>query len=121
MYRISADQMLNRLTITLSGKIAASETDAVMELIFKEVLLLNPGFSVITNISNFKSLERINQQIMTKISTYLKSKGCRKVIRVVGASKEGLLTFAQNTSHIKDYNVSYVATMDDALRLLKII
>lgn len=121
MYRISADQMLNRLTITLSGKHTKSDTEKVKNEIIRAVDTLNPGFSVITNISNFQSLDLITQPLMTEIANYLLARKCRKIIRVVGASKEGLLTFAQSTRHLKGYNVLHVATMDDALKELKII
>ncbi len=120
MYRISADQVLNRLIITLGGTLGPNDTDKIEELIYHEVKQLSPEFSVITNLTTFKSLERITNPLMSKIAKFLKSKRCGQIIRVVGASKEGLLTFAQSTSHIKDYNVSYVATMEEALKILKI-
>lgn len=120
MYRISADQILNRLIITLSGTIKKNEVEKIYELVHTEVALLNRNFSVITNISAFKSLEIVSKDILSKFSDLLKSKGCGKIVRVVGASKEGLLTFHHNTNHIKNYNVSYVASMEDALKLLKI-
>lgn len=113
--------MLNRLTITLSGKQSKSDIDKVKDEIIRAVNTLSPGFSVITNISNFQSLDLITQPLMTEMANYLISRKCKKIIRVVGSSKEGLLTFAQSTKHIKNYNVMHVATMDDALKELKII
>lgn len=121
MFRISADTVLNRLTITLNGKISREDTELIMHQIFRETETLNPGFSVINNISKFKSLDKVTPEVMSQIAEFLKSKGCRKIIRVVGASKEALLTFAQNSKHIKNYNVLHVATMDAALKELKIL
>lgn len=121
MFRVSADQILNRLTITLNGKASLSDVEEIKKQIIEGVNGLNPGFSVINNISKFQSVDIVTPEVMNSIAEFLKSKQCRKIIRVVGSSKKGLLAFALSTKNIANYNVLHVATMEDALRELKIL
>lgn len=119
MYEFNVETVKNRLITKLSGNIGKLEGEKILRELVNAVAGLQPGFDVITDISGYESANRKNEDLLVRTIEFLKLKGVRHVIRVVGGSKIALVKFAQVTKNVGNYPVRYVPTMEDAFRLLE--
>lgn len=110
MYEIKFDLANNRLTIILGGTIGKVEGERIGRELVHALNQLKRGFDVITDFSGYTSSDIKNDDILKRSIEFIKLRGVRKVVRVVGGSKEGLVKFAQITQSIEKYDVKYVTT-----------
>ncbi len=119
MHTVTIDKVLNKMVITLTGIITDEDVEKAEVLVKQAVTELKPKFSVITNLSHYKARDKFPTQKLQHVMQYLIEHNVGKIIRVVGGSKEGLIQFAKHSKGVDDYNVSYVATMKEALTLIR--
>ena len=119
MFVVNPDLPRNRLYLVLAGSISAEEADRCAALIISRTLQLKPGFTVINDISlytvatNFFSARSSLQRVMDHFAV----KKAKRVVRVVGASKSGMMEFARATLGLGKkypYGVVYVPTLEAA-------
>ena len=118
MYEIKLDKTANRLSIILSGSIGKLEGEKCAAEIVGAVNQLKRGFDVITDISHYKTADKKSEEFFKGTLKFMKIRGVRNVVRVVGGSKEALVKFAQVTKQVENYHVKYVPTMEEAEKLL---
>jgi hypothetical protein len=119
MHTVRADQTANRLFITLEGTITEKDAEETVDLIFREVLKLRPGFDVITDLTKYKIGHLGATKSLGHAMEFLKVKGVRRVVWIVGRSKAALLQFARATIRSKGYKVMYVTSLEAAENKLK--
>lgn len=119
MYKIRADVGLNRLYVTLSGFLSAEETVDIKQDIIVEVSKLSPGFDVINDISLFRLGLDETASVLNEIVDFLIAKKVNRVVRVVGASRAGMIQFATATKKHESYSPVFVPTMAEAEEYLK--
>ena len=118
MFKIKKDIEKNRLYITINGILSISEAKLARNMLLKEVDELKPNFDLINDISQFIRGQEEAGEVLKEIMTVMIEKKANRVIRVVGASKIGLLQFANYSLPIQAYKLSYVPTMAEAEKLL---
>ncbi len=77
----------------------------------ENILKLQKGFDVITDISDFKRGDSEAVKMLHNAILFLKEKGVNRIVRVVGGSKSGPVEFAENTKRAESYVVPSVYTM----------
>lgn len=119
MIKVKADEIKNRLYITIIGTLSMDEAIEAKKNILKSIDLLSPGFNVINDISKFIHSNEQTGIILKEIIILLIQKKVNKVIRVIGTSKTGLIQFAKNTLQLEQYQISYVPTLEEAESILE--
>jgi hypothetical protein len=119
MIKVSANNLENRLYMTLSGSIDLNDALETIRQIRLEVAKLEPGFDVINDI---RFLKIANLQAALKIkqgSKIIENAGAKRVIRVVGSSTFAVKVFAKFSSLIgSKTKVHYVPTMEEAMEIV---
>jgi hypothetical protein len=118
MYHIKVDETKNRLYISINGTLPMEEAQKAKRKIEFSITQLKPGFDVINDISKLIRADDIAGSVLKEIMILLIQKGVRRVIRVVGTSKIGLIQFANNSLQIEQYKLSYVPSLEEAEKLL---
>lgn len=121
MHTILPDKNKNRLTVILKGNFNKSEGEKCVNEIVSAVNRLRRGFDVITDISEFMGADKKCEEFFLAMCKLMKIRGANHIIRVVGASKQALVTFATETLLVDNYTVKYVPTMKEAEELLKLL
>ncbi len=121
MYQMSVDTIHNKLVLTLHQNMTISDFYDIDNHFRRVVPQMEPDFTVITDLSRFNGLERFPADIFRRTTDYLKENEVGQVIRVIGKSRIGLVTFAQHTVASEKYNVIYVPTIKEALKYLPTI
>lgn len=85
MYYIKADSGKNRLYITLGPKSDGDEL-SVMENLAKELSKLTPGFTVLSDFSEFLPVKQDDARLITKAQELLIRKGMGMSARVVNSA-----------------------------------
>ncbi len=115
-----ADRVKNRLYVSLRGVVNKDAAEALVSAIFREVQKLSPGFDVVSDISQMKIGYPAASIYLRNAMDFLKARGVRRTVRVVGGSKSALTQFARATNAFNSkYKVYYVGTMAEAERKLK--
>jgi len=120
MYKIKTDIVRNRLYITITGVLSLDEANRARHTIEVEVGSLKPNFDLINDISKFIHGDEEAGKVLQIIMVFLIQKKVNNVIRVVGASKTGLMQFANNSLPIGSYKLKYVPTLEEAESLLSL-
>ena len=118
MFKVSANSQKNRLVIVLSGSVDVHEGEECVVLIHRELAKLKPGFDVITDFRHLRQAEHQAGPSLPRVMEDLLGAGVGRVVRVVGASREGLVNFAAFSKGVANYPAQYVGTMEDAERIL---
>ena len=118
MHDIRPDVEKNRLTLTLKGVFNKREGEQCVTDIVSAVNQLKRGFDVITDISEFEGSDKKSDEFLQGVLKFLVIRGVKRVIRVVGGSREALVKFARVTIQLDKYPVQYVPTMGDAEKIL---
>ena len=119
MHIIKYDNKAHRIDITLSGVISFEEAEEIKEKIIKDTEELTPGFDVVNNISKFIQGDEKAGAIIQEIINYFISKGVKRIVRVVGTSKTGLLQFAKFTQEHENVTFHYFPTLEVARDFLE--
>lgn len=118
MHRVLSDNRLNRLHIILSARIKEEDAILVSATVLREASKLRPGFDVLTDLRHFRMTDSASGPLLEKVMRVLQNIGVRRVARVVGHSREGLVLFAQFSRGIEGYPVRYFSVLEDALTFL---
>lgn len=118
MVKVQKDAEKNRLYVTLTGIISLEAAREAQSLIQAEVEQLKPDFDLVNDISKFIHGDDEAGKILQEIMIFLIKHKVRKIIRVVGTSKTGLIQFANYSLPIEAYRLSYVPTMEEAEKIL---
>ncbi|HSQ41914.1 MAG TPA: hypothetical protein VLM37_06520 [Fibrobacteraceae bacterium] len=119
MFKVSSDIAKNRLLIVLSGSMDLEETEEVLMLIQMEIARLHPPFDVITDIRHLRQEKQPLSHHIVEGMDLLFQNGAGRLVRVVGASREGLLVFAAQSRKRPDYACCYVSTIENAENALE--
>ena len=118
MHSIRKDTKNNRLYITLHEIISFEEAQKVKEQLFKDIEDLQPGFDVINDISKLVNADEKAAKFIEEVDKYFVIKKVKKIIRVVGPSKTGLMLFAKYSPQIESIDIKYVPTLKEAEEML---
>ena len=120
MYTVRANIVKNRLYVTLSGFMHQQEMKECTDRTIEESQKLQPGYDVITDISDFKVVGQETLAEVKRGQAYFKQTGVRHAIRVEGKSSISGLVSSQftRTGRSVAYVPETVATMADAERIL---
>jgi len=115
---ISANIKENILHITLKGTVTKKEAERIYTDIRFCVADLQPGFNVITDLTNCRIGHLAAMSVSRKIVEFLVSRKVGKVVRVAGPSRIILLQMAQLIHKEKGYEPIYANSMEEAENLL---
>lgn len=118
MYSVRADRDNNRLIIVLAGFVNTSDAEKVVDGIVVESSKLKPGFDVITDLTKYSLGNLKATKSLHHAMEFLKTRGVRHVVRVVGRSKMALMQFARATLGFRGYKPIYVTSMELAEKKL---
>ncbi|HJW71671.1 MAG TPA: hypothetical protein VJ486_02345 [Geothrix sp.] len=116
MFKITADPERNRLTIILAGHLAEAERREAALAVLAGVAKLQPGFTVINDITGLHATDREGLKELARMQNALKLKGARRMVRVVKIPLSRIQF--ERTSLDSHTQVETVASLADAERLL---
>lgn len=85
MYQSRADIDQNRLYVTLKGRIASKESKQAASQVIADLKKLNPGFDVVTDISEFEPATKKEVDMLIKVHKVLIESGVDRIARVIGS------------------------------------
>jgi hypothetical protein len=115
---VTANIKKNRLYITLKGIIPKKEAERLYTDIRFCVSDLEPGFAVITDLTQCRIGHLNAISIARKIMQFLLEKKVGKIIRIVGQGKVIYLQMLKLSDKMNGYEPKYVATLEEAEELL---
>ncbi len=119
MYKISANQIKNRLNMQLKGYMDDQELHAAAEVLITEVKKLKPGFDVIDDISEFKPASPQGSQEIARCQKYVLEHGVRHVIRILGTNVITRMQFNRTSKNAgSDALVEEAASFEEAEKRL---
>lgn len=116
--KVTADIKKNRLYITLAGTINKSAVESIYTDVRFCVADLQPGFDVVTDLTEAQIGHLLGIPTFIKIMEYLKTHGVGRVVRVVGKAKSLFRQISRITESVQVYRPTYVATRAEAEELL---
>ncbi len=119
MYDITVDKEKNRLVVILRGTIGKIESEKIAREMVTACNQLKRGFDVINDISSYEAADKKSEDVFKTVIEFLKIRGVKNVVRVVGGSKMALMKFADITKKVANYTVRYVPTMAEAEKVLE--
>jgi len=84
-HHVRAEPTINRLYVTFTGFFDDEEAAQACAAILTEARRLSPGFSIITDIAEFKATTPAGSEEISRLQSDLGALGVRRVVRVVGA------------------------------------
>ncbi len=118
MFKFATDTIHNKLVITLHKNMTNDAFYDIAVKLRKIIPQLAPNFTIINDISRFNNVGPFPTKVFHESLQFLKEHRVGQTIRVIGNSKIALLTFAQNTQNINNYNVTNVPTLREALQCI---
>lgn len=115
MYEIRADQIKNRLYITLTGLINHDESRAITELINKEAGCLQAGFACIADLTRFR-IRPENAERMLQIQEMLVEAGMSELIRIGDPVYREML---EKSIRKEGYNGRIVYDLETAIKIIE--
>jgi hypothetical protein len=119
MYDIAVNKEKNRLVVILRGTIGKIESEKIAREMVVACNQLKRGFDVINDISAYETADKKSEDVFKNMVEFLKIRGVKNVVRVVGGSKMALMKFADITKKVANYTVRYVPTMEEAEKVLE--
>lgn len=120
MYKSKTDIVLNRLYITLKGRITANESESAIRQIIADISELKPEFDVVTDISEFEPVTQKEAEALLTVHKALFEKGVNRIVRVVGSELKatvGKIQF-ERTSRQSNVVAKNFDSLEDADRYL---
>lgn len=117
MYEFKIDTVKNRLYIKLEGFFTAEEMKECSDATIEAVKQLNPGYDVITDISQFSPVGVDALQEITRVQEYFKTSGVRHGVRIVGKSAVTGMQFKRIGKSV-GFHSTNVATLAEAEKFL---
>jgi hypothetical protein len=117
MYSVRANILKNRLYVTLSGFIPLNEMKECTDKTIEEAKKLKPGYDVITDLSEFKTVSQETLGEVKRAQTFFRESGCRHGVRVVGKDKLASSQMDRSGKSVA-YAPDSVETVADAEKML---
>ena len=116
--KVRVDMRKNRLYFTISGKITKADMEGFYTDVRFGVADLQPGFDVITDLSNCQIGHLAAIPTFRKVMHYIASKGVREVVRVVNPRNVIYRQIMNLAARFQGYIPVYVETVPAAEELL---
>ena len=107
----------NRLYIGLEGYFPDEEAKLAADEVILQAKKLRPGFSVVSEISQFKPASPHAAEQILRAQRAIKELGVRRMVRVVGGNALGKMQM-QRTATQAGLDADYAATREEAERML---
>jgi hypothetical protein len=117
--RATADLKKNRLHITIAGRLNKKDLDGLYTDIRFCVADLQPGFDVITDLSECTLAALSGFSTFNKITDHLLASKVGKVVRVIDERRTIFKQILNSASRIKGYSPIYVKSLEEAEEELK--
>lgn len=91
MIRVLSDVGKNRIVVELVGRPTSDQIAQAERDLAEGLRRLRPPIDVMSDVSQLDSLDGITSAEFERLGTMLMNTGVRRVVRVVGRSKEGAL------------------------------
>lgn len=118
MYKIQTNPYLNRITVTLSGRLDAVEAVDAHASLLRELNRMKPGFDAVVDFRFLREVSAESAAILPLSLDAVSKAGAARAVRIVGASREGLVAFAAHSKDFQEYPIKYVRTIQEAERHL---
>lgn len=117
MIVINVDSAKNSILIKMAGAISQEESNKTIVKLFELAPKMKKDFYVINDLSGLESLSKEQSNTLAKvheklISTY----PVKKIIRVIGRSRTVLLQLSVADKKIGLQKITYVPTMQEAIK-----
>jgi chitinase len=116
MITTRADVAINRFYAAFDGFITAEEMKNALEKARQEMKALQPGFTMISDISTFKPASPEAAEYLKEAAIMAKEAGVGRVVRVVSGSQIAAMQLNRMTKEA--YTADVVASLEEAERLL---
>lgn len=117
MFDIKANLETNCLVLKLKGHMSDEEVGEAVEKTMSETEKLEPGFTIINDISDLNPASMASSEKIKEAQIYVFGKGVKKVIRVISNIVSQMqFTRTQDEAGVK-YEVAEVSNMSEALIL----
>ncbi len=100
MIRVISDVGKNRIVFELSGRPTKQQVLAAEEELRLALPRLRSPIDVISDVSRLDSLEELNPTTIIAAGALLQNIGIRRVVRVVGRSKEGAVQMQRAAKYL---------------------
>ena len=117
--RVRTDIKENTLYITLHGTLLEKDVENIYSDIRFGVADLQPGFNVVTDLTQCRIGSLAGIAIFKKIMAYLVTSEVGQTIRIVGKAKLIFKQMSRITETVEGYSPIYVATSEEADKLVK--
>lgn len=116
---VKADLKKNRLYITIAGKLNKKDLDGLYTDIRFGVADLQPGFDVITDLTECTLAALSGFATFNKITDHLLANNVGKVVRIIDERRIIFKQILNSASRIKGYTAVYVKSLEEAENELK--
>jgi hypothetical protein len=119
--QVRVDTVHNRLYVMLAGDLSDEETKHACRAILAAARKLDPGFAVITDITQFLAATAVGVSEIRRTQAALSALGVSRVIRVVGsrvAADRQLTRSAQRAGFLAGSSAEYARSVDEAETIL---
>ena len=116
---VKADLKKNRLYITIAGRLNKKDLDGLYTDIRFGVADLQPGFDVITDLTECTLAALSGFSTFNKITDHLLANNVGKVVRIIDERRIIFKQILNSASRIKGYTAVYVKSLEEAENELK--
>lgn len=118
-YTFQVNRAKNRLVIKLSGFFRGSDVEPAMTKLRAALVELEPGFDVITDLSDFVPGSPGAAKAMAQAGQMVKEKGRRNAVRITGGLMTGLMQFQRLLKGVfNEDEVRYAKSIQEADSIL---
>jgi hypothetical protein len=117
-YEVRADESKNRLYMTLVGMLDEETASEVVSEIEAAVGRLDPGFTIVNDISEFKPMSEDAVDKIEEGKALAAEAGVDATVRVTGESVIGKMQFERVGGGAESYHVATAETVEEAEELL---
>lgn len=117
--KVVTDMKKNRLHIIVKGTVNKKEIENIYTEIRFGIADLQPGFDVITDMTEAKIGHLNGIPTFNKIASYLQTREVRRIVRIADKPKIIVKQLTRLTALIKGYRPVYVKNMEEAEEVLK--
>lgn len=116
MIEFRIDKEKNLLLVTITSGMSKEDIAAGIASMGPLVEQLKDNFSIITDLSEYKSESMEEIALLNKVNLSMQQKVVvGKVVRIVGQSKTNLLNFSKMDKIFRMKNIKYVSSFEDAI------
>lgn len=121
MYDVRMNPFENYITVTVKGKLEINDIQALAVRLLSDVKRLQPGFIVISDISEMAPASEDGRLVIQDAMRALREAGLGQAIRVVAPAMQITANQMQRTSRAAGYTAIEVASVAEAERTLDMV